>query len=184
MIQEDLLIKVTDKLRRLKIPYMITGGIAVIFYGRPRLTHDFDLVVTIKPEQISSLMKAFQDEFYISQEAIQNALDTQSMFNMIHFDSGIKVDFWIFQASEFDRKRFERKQKHSYGGKEICFSSPEDVILKKILWFKESEIQKHLEDAFGILEIQQNLDFDYLKIWADKLGIQGLLKGLLKRIPS
>lgn len=184
MIQEDLLVKVTAKLHRLKIPYMITGGIAVIFYGRPRLTHDFDLVVTIKPGQIPSLMKAFQDEFYISQEAIQDALDRQNMFNMIHFDSGIKVDFWIIQASEFDRKRFERKQKHSYGGKEIYFSSPEDIILKKILWFKESEIQKHLEDAFGILEIQQSLDFDYLKMWADKLGIQGLLKGLLKRIPG
>ena len=182
MIQEDLLIKVTDKLRWLKIPYMLTGGIAVIFYGRPRLTHDFDLVVTIKPEQIPSLMKAFQDEFYISQEAIQNALDTRSMFNMIHFDSGIKVDFWIIQVSEFDRKRFERRKKHGYGGKEICFSSPEDVILIKILWFKESEIQKHLEDALGILEIQRNLDFDYLKTWADKLGTQGLLKGLLKRI--
>jgi hypothetical protein len=184
MIQEDLLVKVTDKLHRLKISYMITGGIAVIFYGRPRLTHDFDLVVMIKPEQIPSLMKAFKDEFYISQEAIQNALDTQSMFNMIHFDSGIKVDFWIIQASEFDRKRFERRQKHRYGGKEICFSSPEDVILIKILWFKESEIQKHLEDALGILEIQQNLDFDYLKTWADKLGIQSLLKGLLKRISN
>jgi hypothetical protein len=161
---------------------MITGGIAVIFYGRPRLTHDFDLVVTIKPGQISGLMKAFQDEFYVSKEAIRNALDTQGMFNMIHFDSGIKVDFWIIQASEFDGKRFERRQKHSYGGKEICFSSPEDVILIKILWFKESGIQKHLEDAFLILEIQQNLDFDYLRIWANKLGIQGLLKGLLKRI--
>ncbi len=86
MIQEDLLLKVTAKLHQLKIPYMITGGIAVIFYGRPRLTYDFDFVVTIRPGQISGLMKAFQDEFYISQEAIQNALKTQSMFNMVHFE--------------------------------------------------------------------------------------------------
>ena len=28
--------------KRLNIPYMITGGIAVIFFGKPRLTHDFD----------------------------------------------------------------------------------------------------------------------------------------------
>lgn len=184
MIQEDLLVKVTDKLRQLKIPYMITGGIAVIFFGRPRLTHDFDLVVTIKPEQISGLVRAFQDEFYISQEAVQNALHKQSMFNMVHFDSGIKVDFWIIQANEFDRKRFERRQKHRYRGKEIYFSSPEDVILKKVLWFKESEIQKHLEDALGILEIQENLDLNYLKIWADKLGIQTLLEELLKRVSA
>ena len=182
MIQEDLLIKVTDKLHQLKIPYMMTGGIAVIFYGKPRLTHDFDLVVTIKPQQIPSLIKAFQDEFFVSQEAIQNALSKQSMFNLIHFDSGIKVDFWMIQDNEFDRERFERRQKHGYGGKKVYFSSPEDIILKKILWFKESEIQKHLEDALGILEVQQNLDLNYLRKWANKLGIQDLLKGLLKRI--
>lgn len=184
MIQEDLLIKITDKLHQLKIAYMMTGGIAVIFYGKPRLTHDFGFVVTIKTQQIPSLMEAFQDEFFVSQEAIQNALNKQSMFNLIHFESGIKVDFWMIQDSEFDRKRFERRQKHGYRGKEIYFSSPEDIILKKILWFTESKIQKHLEDALGILEIQQNLDLNYLKKWANRLGIRDLLKGFLKRIST
>ena len=42
MIQEDLLVRVVDKINELNIPYMITGGIAVIFLGKPRLTHDFD----------------------------------------------------------------------------------------------------------------------------------------------
>jgi len=42
MIQEDLLVRVVDKINKLNIPYMITGGIAVIFFGKPRLTHDFD----------------------------------------------------------------------------------------------------------------------------------------------
>ena len=42
MIQEDLLVRVVDRINKLNIPYMITGGIAVIFFGKPRLTHDFD----------------------------------------------------------------------------------------------------------------------------------------------
>ena len=42
MIQEDLLVRVVDKINKLNILYMITGGIAVIFFGKPRLTHDFD----------------------------------------------------------------------------------------------------------------------------------------------
>jgi len=47
MIQEDLLVKVVDKLNRLNFPYMMTGGIAAIFYDKPRLTHDFDIIVEI-----------------------------------------------------------------------------------------------------------------------------------------
>ena len=42
MIQEDLLVRVVDRINELSIPYMITGGIAVIFFGKPRLAHDFD----------------------------------------------------------------------------------------------------------------------------------------------
>ncbi len=183
MIQEDLLVKVIDRINSLKIPYMITGGIAVIFFGKPRLTHDFDIVVEIKSDQIQPLVETFGKDFYISAESIRDALDHHSMFNMIHFDSGIKVDFWMLRDVEFDKKRFERRQRHTYTGREIVFSSPEDIILKKLLWFKESEIEKHLEDALGILEIQQNLDIDYLKEWAKKLTVQTLLGKLLGMKP-
>ena len=60
MIQEDLLVKVIDKIRKLNIPYMITGAIAAIFYGKPRLTHDFDIIIDIEPEIISKFMDAFK----------------------------------------------------------------------------------------------------------------------------
>jgi len=182
MIQEDLLIKVIDRLNQLEISYMMTGGIAVIFFGKPRLTHDFDIVAEIDAKQIPELVHAFENEFYVSQEAIKTALNNRSMFNVIHFDSGIKVDFWLLKDDEFDRKRFERKQKHVYAGRDIFFSSPEDIILKKILWFKESEIQKHLDDAFDVLEIQTNLDMDYLKEWAEKLSVQTLLDELVRML--
>ena len=183
MIQEDLLVRVVDRINELNIPYMITGGIAVIFLGKPRLTHDFDIVVEIKSDQIQTLVETFGRDFYISAESIRDALDHHSMFNMIHFDSGIKVDFWMLRDDEFDKKRFERRQRHTYTGREIIFSSPEDIILKKLLWFKESEIEKHREDALGILEIQLNLDLDYLKEWAKKLRVVMLLDALLKKKP-
>lgn len=182
MVQEDLLIKVIDRVNQLNIPYMMTGGIAAIFYGKPRLTHDFDIIVELESEQIQKLVNTFENDFYISIKAIQMAIDNRSMFNLIHFDSGIKVDFWLIKDDEFDKKRFERKQKHIYVGRDIFFSSPEDLILKKILWFEESKIQKHFDDALGVLEIQKNLDLDYLKEWAEKLSLQTLLDKLLHMI--
>ena len=182
MVQEDLLIKVIDKINQLRIPYMITGGIASIFYGKPRLTHDFDIIVDIEEKDISKLVTIFKDEFYVSSEVIQNAIENRSMFNIIHFDSGMKVDFWLLKNDEFDRKRFERRQRHVYSGREIFFSTPEDIILKKLVWFKESEIQKHFDDALDVSEIQKDLDMDYITVWAKKLSIQALLDDILSMI--
>lgn len=181
MVQEDLLIKVIDRISQLNIPYMMTGAIAAIFYGKPRLTHDFDIIVEIDARQIPKLVNTFENEYFISKEAIQKALDDRSMFNLIHFESGIKVDFWLLKDDEFDKKRFERRQKHTYSGRDIVFSSAEDIILIKMLWFKESQIQKHLDDVLGIMEIQKNLDTVYLNEWAEKLSIQNLLNELLKK---
>ncbi|MBA7617898.1 hypothetical protein ES703_25216 [subsurface metagenome] len=175
MVQEDLLIKVIGKINQLRIPYMITGGIASIFYGKPRLTHDFDIVAEIEEKDIVNLVTIFKGEFYVSLEAIQNAIENRSMFNIIHFDSGIKIDFWLLKDDEFDRKRFERRKQHIYSGRDIFFSTPEDIILKKLVWFKESEIQKHFDDALSVFEIQKDLDVDYLTVWAEKLSIQALL---------
>ena len=182
MVQEDLLIKVIDKIRQLRILYMITGGIASIFFGKPRLTHDFDIIVEIEEKEISNLVNTFKDEFYISSEAIQNAIENRSMFNIIHFDSGIKVDFWLLKDDEFDKKRFERRQKHVYSDRDIFFTSPEDVILKKLLWFKESAIQKHFDDAFGVSEIQKDLEVEYITAWADKLSVRDLWDKILDTI--
>jgi hypothetical protein len=184
MIQEDLLVKVIDKINQLKIPYMLTGGIATIFYGRPRITHDFDIVVEFSANHVPMLIESFRDEFYINAESIQEALDTRSMFNIIHLHSGIKVDFWMLQDDQFDRKRFERRGKHIYSGREIVFSSAEDIVLKKLAWFKETEIEKHIEDVLGILEIQETLDLKYIREWAEKLNIKNLLDQLLGRLKN
>lgn len=42
-----------------------------------------------------------------------------------------------------------------------------------------AEIDKHLDDAFGILQVQnENLDFGYLRKWANKLSVGNLLNQL------
>lgn len=152
MVQEDLLIRVVGRLNQLVIPYMMTGGIAAIFHGKPRLTHDFDVVVEIETEDIPKLINAFKGEFYIDEESIHEAVENRSMFNLIHTDSGIKVNFWLVRDNDFDRKRFERRERHTYSGREIFFSTPEDIILIKLIWYKEigfvrRECEKYFIDS-------------------------------------
>jgi hypothetical protein len=48
----EKLIKETARLLdRQKIPYMIIGGQAVLLYGRPRLTRDIDITLSIDTDK-------------------------------------------------------------------------------------------------------------------------------------
>lgn len=175
MIQEEIFAKVIDNLLGLNIPYMIVGAVACTAYGRPRTTHDLDLVVEIQQETIPELIKSFRAEFYVSDEGIKNALLHKSMFNIIHIESGTKADFWLLQEDEYDKERFRRRKGIDMFGRSIYMTTPEDAIIKKLIWYKESDIDKHLDDALGILEIQdKNLDFGYINKWARKLSVEKL----------
>jgi hypothetical protein len=46
---ETALTQVAGTLSRLNVPYMLTGAVAVSYYGAPRTTHDIDVVILITP---------------------------------------------------------------------------------------------------------------------------------------
>ncbi len=172
MIQKDFFTRVMDKIAALNIPYMITGGVATIFYGKPRVTHDIDLVVEVKEGLISKIEELFREGFYVSDRAIKNAISHKSMFNIIHPETGIKIDFWILQDTKYDRERFNRRKREKIFQKDVYITAPEDAIIKKLLWYKESDIDKHIDDALGILQIQYGrLDYSYIEKWVKELGV-------------
>ena len=55
MIQRDVLFQVLDALDALDIPYMLVGSFASNYWGRPRATHDADLVIEIAPHKAVDL---------------------------------------------------------------------------------------------------------------------------------
>lgn len=180
MTQIEITKKVIEALDQLNIPYMITGAVAASYYGKPRFTHDIDLVVSIKKESAPLIEKLFEDEFYVSAEGILDALEHHTMFNLINHDTGIKIDCWIIGSDDYDLKAFERRKLATIFDAYMYISAPEDVILSKLRWFKESKTEKHLDDARGIFEVQQaNLDTDYLKTWSNKLSVEDLLERVL-----
>lgn len=61
----ELLRKVVEEFERLRISYLVTGAVASMAYGEPRLTNDIDIVAAIEEGHIKGLIKAFPtDEFY------------------------------------------------------------------------------------------------------------------------
>lgn len=169
----ELLGLVAEALRTLRVPHFVTGSTATIAYGEPRFTNDIDIVVKLKREDIEPFVAQFGgDDYYLSPESIESAVTRSASFNLIHPASGLKVDFMVAADTEFNRSRFRRARAIDTGiGTRVPFASPEDVILKKLEYFREGGSQKHLRDIVGVLRTSGELDLDYLARWAEILGV-------------
>lgn len=176
----ELLLKITAILKRLNIPYIITGGMAVSVWGRPRFTADIDIVVELLPKNIPALSKellAIDKNVYVDEETILTALKDKGEFNFIHPQSGLKVDFWVVKDG-FNKEEIKRAITKEIGGQKIKFVSPEDLILSKLLWYKISNSTRQLEDIKSVIRISK-IDKNYIKKWAIKQGTMSDLEKLL-----
>lgn len=135
---------------------MIGGSQASVYYGDPRFTQDIDLVADLRLEHISALLDLFPaNEFYLSAEAAREAIEMRSQFNVIHPSSGLKVDIFVNKDTDYDRLRLDRRQRLPLvPGREAYFARPEDIILYKMLYFREGSIgcahPRHPRDAQGV----------------------------------
>lgn len=180
--QGDLLKEIALFLDKNKIPYMLTGAWSVVYYGRPRASHDIDFIVEISKEDTDKVIKnlrTLSSEFLFQEEAVIEAVESKGMFNVIHLPTYLKLDFWLLKDNKFDRQRFSRREKVKLLNQFMYISSPEDTILKKLLWYKEAQIEKHLVDAAFVYQIQKDqLDMKYINKWVKKLKIGNMFEEL------
>lgn len=176
-----LLVKVTGLLERLGISYLITGGMAVFVWGRPRFTADIDIIINFRPNDLNNLaagLNKLSNFSYVSEEAMQRTVITGGEFNFIDGESGIKVDFWVLKNDNFSKSQLARRKLKRVLSEKVYFVSPEDLILNKLLWHKESESSKQLEDIESVLKIQKKLDWKYLRKWAEKQSTLSILNSI------
>jgi hypothetical protein len=181
MDQHDLLLRLVGCLEELGVRYFVTGSVASMAYGEPRLTNDIDVVADLRGEHVPGLVAHFPfPEFYLSEDAARTAILRRRQFNIIHPASGLKIDVIIPNDDEFDESRFSRvRRMKAAQDAEAAFASPEDVILKKLLYHREGGSDKHLRDIAGILKISgKELDTKYLERWTVALGVADTWKQL------
>lgn len=185
----ELLEQVVLTFERLRIPYLVTGSVASMAYGEPRLTNDIDIVAGVEPRHITDLIAAFPaPAFFLNNDAIQHAITHRSQFNIIHPDSGLKIDVMVRKDTPFDRSRFARaRQLRPSESYPAAFASAEDVIIKKMEYYQAGECEKHLRDITGMLKISGGeIDRAYITEWADRLGLRqiwDIIQERLKRLP-
>ena len=177
MEPSELLRHCVTVLEKISVPYFVTGSMATIYYGEPRFTNDIDLVVALPAPRVTEFMGAFPaPEFYVSEEAIRNAVKEHGQFNIIHPESGLKVDVMIPDDSPFNRGRFARVARvRPAADFEARFAAAEDVIIKKLEYYREGGSEKHLRDITGVLKIQgERLDREYIAGWASQLRLEAI----------
>ncbi len=176
---------VIEALDQLNIPYVIGGSLASTQHGNARSTLDSDLVVRLTESQTPSLIAQLQDVFYADEQMALNAVQNNSSFNLIHFETLFKVDLFVAKSDPFDDAQIERRVAVKIGESNtriIFVLSAEDTILAKLRWYRmggeQSERQWH--DVVGVVKVQgERLDLGYLRQMAAELNVEDLLLRLV-----
>lgn len=187
MVLSELIQHVVGAFERLEIPYLVTGSVAAMAFGEPRLTIDVDIVAAVTEEKIPALEAAFPaDEFYLGAEMIREAIRHQTQFNIIHPASGLKVDVILRRDTPFDQSRFSRARRvHPAPSYEANFASPEDVIIKKMEYYAAGGSEKHLRDITGMLLTSgEQIDRTYIEEWARNLGLLEIWSAIRTRLET
>lgn len=139
----------------LGIRYMVSGSIAAIFYGEPRLTNDVDIVVFLSREDAQRLPDAFSPEaFYCPPWEVIEAerrRDQRGHFNLIHLDTGFKADIYLTGRDDLHAWGMAHAVASEIDGTKVVFAPPEYVIIRKLQFFREGGATKHLRDISRML---------------------------------
>lgn len=184
MEPSDLLRHLVAVLERLGVPYLVTGSMATIYYGEPRFTNDIDVVAQLRLRDVTPFCQSFPSpDFYVDEDAVREAITNFSQFNVIHPASGLKIDVMIPAGTPFNRSRFARVVRaRPVANLEANLAAPEDVIIKKLEYYREGGSEKHLRDIAGMLKVSgERIDRDYLADWCARLGLADAWAAVLAR---
>jgi hypothetical protein len=159
---------------------MVAGSFASSAHGYPRATNDIDLVIDPTPDQLDQFLSGLGEELFVSPDGARDALRRRSMFNVIDFANGWKVDLIVRKDRPFSAAEFARRTPARLGEAEHPVATAEDVVLAKLEWDQITPSERHIRDVLGVLQVQAGrLDLAYLRHWAADLGVGERLEELL-----
>lgn len=157
MPETDLIELFVQPLNELKIRYLVSGSVAAMLYGEPRVTHDVDLIVHLQPDNLAQLPDAFPStEFYLPPSEVISLEMTRANrghFNIIHSGSGLKADCYTVTNDELHLWAFRHRREYTVDNVRVSVAPPEYVIVRKLEYFREGGSEKHVRDIRAMLAI-------------------------------
>ena len=136
MPEPELCLLFVRPLNRLGVRYVVSGSVAAMLYGEPRLTHDVDFVVVLRQDDIRRLQEVFASPaFYLPPADViarEVARDLRGHFNVIHSDTGFKADFYTSGRDQLHAWAFRQARRLEYRGEPVSVAPPEYVIVRKL----------------------------------------------------
>ena len=177
MPEPNLFMIFISRLNKLAVRYMVTGAVAIVIYGEPRLTHDIDVVVDLNPEDAEKLVQAFpSEEFYcppIEVIKLEIHRPLRGHLNLIHYETGFKADIYALGQDELHHWAITKRKSFEMEGEPIWLAPPEYVILRKLEYYREGGSEKHLTDIANMLEISsEDINFEQLQNKIKDYGLQ------------
>ena len=177
----SLFVHILKTLERINAPYMIIGAFAGTIYGINRVTFDIDIVVDLSDNHIQALSDAYPlPRFYADPVMIRNSIDMGIMFNIIDTERGEKADLVPLSGTLDYRPAFERRVRQTVevSGEEpfeVWCARAEDVVIGKLLAWKEGRSRKHETDILDIMVVHyskstSDLREDKIDEYARRLG--------------
>ena len=166
---------------RFGIAYYIGGSVASSVHGRRRYTQDVDMVAALQLKHVQTLVAMLQQEYYIDADMIRGAIQNRSSFNLLHHDTGVKVDVFVQKSNPFAQQEMRRAREDvlEVGSRPFFFASPEDMILAKLDWWKlgGGVSNRQWNDILEMMkEKHVALDIAYLRQSAPMLGVADVLE--------
>lgn len=177
MPEPDLIELFALPLNQAGLRYLVSGSVAATLYGEPRVTHDIDFVIFLRPDDVVRMSALFPTpQFYVPPAAVmlqEVARESRGHFNIIHTESGLKADFYTAGREDLHAYAIRNARKYTIGKEPVSLAPPEYVIVRKLEYFREGGSEKHLRDIRAIIAVSHEmLDRNVLQDWIVRLNLK------------
>jgi hypothetical protein len=175
----DHVVRIGRILEAVDVAWVLGGSMASSIVGEPRSTLDIDVAVQLDVDHVADLVEAVQGDYYVSTEMVLDAVTHGSSFNLVHFESGMKIDIFALTNDPLDVRQLRRRERIEIEpGVVIWVGAADDQVLRKLRWYRVGgEVSdRQWRDVLAILTVQgDRIDHEQLLADAQPLGLADLV---------
>jgi len=146
---------------------------------------DVDLLCELSEDRITEFLSCFDEDCYVREAAVREAVDRRSCFNLIHLPTSFKIDVFVSEGRPYDITRIRHAtHEHLGSGRTIVVptTSPEDSVISKLKWYRDGNetSERQLDDVPKLAKLLgSSLDLSYRQEAAASVGVSDVRRSIV-----